>query len=359
MTITAAWDTWLAKARRRRPGLPAPQVLVASDRTGLEYRHGEQDRPFHTASIGKLFTATLVMQLVAEGRVALDAPLTTLLPAADTAGLFRHDGADLTDRVTLEHLLSHTSGVADYFEGPVTGTRPFVEQVVADRDHRWTPAEMLAFSRDHQRPVGVPGARFSYSDTGYLLLGRVIEEAAGADFATALHSRIFGPTGMTGSCLAFHTLPGGAAPGPDPAADLDLAPLWLGKEEVSRARSLSCDWAGGGVITTLDDLLRYQRALHTGALLSAEAVAWMSRPRHRFRPGIHYGAGMMSLRFPEFFPLLRGLGTPVGHIGVTATHLFHHPQHEAHVVLNFHGTTQMRRSFEFHIKVAQGLARAA
>ncbi len=357
MTTAASWDAWLAKAQRRRPGMPPPQVLVACDRTGREYRHGDQDRPFHTASIGKLVTATLVTQLVAEGRLALDAPLTTLLPAADTAGLFRHDGADLASRVTLEHLLTHTSGVADYFEGPTTGARPVTEQVTADRDHVWTPAELLAFSRDHQRPVGAPGARFSYSDTGYLLLGRAIEEATGTGFGAALHARILDPTGMTRTCLAFHTLPGGAASGPDPAVDLDLAPLWLGKDEVSRARSLSCDWAGGGLITTLDDLLDFQRALHTGALIPAAAVSWMSRPRHRFRPGIHYGAGAMTLRFPEFFPLLRGLGTPVGHIGVTATHLFHHPQHDAHVVLNFHGTTQMRRSFQFHITVAQGLAR--
>ena len=359
MTFATSWDSWLARARRRRPAMPPPQVLVASDRTGLEYRHGDQDLRFHTASIGKLFTSTLVLQLVAEGRLTSDARLTALLPATDTAGLFDHDGADHAPRVTLEHLLTHTSGVADYFEGPVTGTRPFVERVLTDRDHLWTPAELLDFTRDHQRPVGAPGARFSYSDTGYLLLGRVIEEVTGERFGTALHARIFEPTGMADSCLAFHTLPGGAASGPDPAADLELAPLWLGKDEVSRARSLSCDWAGGGVVTTLDDLLQFQRALHAGALIPADTVAWMARPRNRFRPGIHYGAGMMSLRFPEFFPLLRGLGTPVGHIGVTATHLFHHPQPDAHVVLNFHGSGQMRRSFQFHIAVARGLARGA
>ncbi len=82
-----------------------------------------------------------------------------------------------------------------------------------------------------------------------------------------------------------------------------------------------------------------------------------AEPRNRFRAGIRYGAGIMSLRFPEFFPLLRGLGEPVGHIGVLGTHMFWYSQHDGRVVLNVHSTREMTRSFRCHIRIAQLLAR--
>jgi D-alanyl-D-alanine carboxypeptidase len=305
-------------------------------------------------------TATLILQLGSEGRLRLDAPLTTLVPEADWGGLFVVDGADLAEQVTVEHLLSHTSGAADYFDGKTRAPRSFVDEITEAPDQVWTPGALLDYSRRFQRPVGRPGERFTYSDTGYVLLGRIIEETTSLSLGTALHQRVFDPSGMAQSCLLFRTLPGGEVSDvEDPAATLDIEPFWLDGHEMTHARSISCDWGGGGIVTTADDLIRFQDALHYGKLLPPESVAWMAEPRHRLRAGIRYGAGMMSLRFQEFFPLLRGLGEPVGHVGVLGTHMFWYPQHGSHVVLNFHSTREMTRSFRCHIRIAQLLARAA
>ncbi|UJH70373.1 hypothetical protein [Ornithinimicrobium sp. INDO-MA30-4] len=83
----------------------------------------------------------------------------------------------------------------------------------------------------------------------------------------------------------------------------------------------------------------------------------MLHVRHRMRRGIHYGAGSMTLKFGEFFPLLRWLPQPVGHLGVMGTHLFFYPNQQAHVVLNFHSTEEMSQSFQAQIRIAQLLAR--
>ena len=344
------------RARARR-GLPAAQVLVQG--RGFEFGSGDRSRRFHAASVGKSMTATRAFQLAEAGALDLDARITDLLPESDWHGLFVRDGRDHAAAVTTRHLLTHTSGAADYFGGKVTGGMRFGELLVREPGRLWTPADLLAFSRDHQRPVAEPGRRFSYSDTGYVLLGRVIEEAGGATLGAQLHEGIFAPAGMPDSCLLFHTLPGGApSEAADPAAQLDIAPLRLGRDEFSRARSLSCDWGGGGVVTTLDDLARFWTAWGEGTLVGERSRRAMAGFRSSFRPGIRYGAGLMRLHYEGFSPFLRGLPQPVGHLGVTGAHAFTVPERGIRIVLNFHSTREMLRSFRVHVRLMQLLTRA-
>lgn len=341
----------LQRVEKRRRGLPSPQVLVRSG--DCTFSWGERDRPFHAASVGKMFTATRVLQLVETGRLALDAPLTSLLPAAEIAGLFVIDGVDRAREVTPLHLLSHTSGVADYFGGPSSAPMTFAKTVTADLDHRWTPAELLDYSRVHQRPIGAPGRRFSYSDTGFVLLGRILEEAGGASLEAQLYEGLFAPAGMDDSYLLFPWTPDERACGRNSAAELEIAPLWLDGVDLSRATSLSCDWAGGGVVSTLDDLVAFTTAWTGGSLMNDSSRAVMGEARHRFRAGIRYGAGAMQLRYAGFSPLLAGMPSPVGHIGVTATHMFTFPARDLHIAMNFHSTREMVRSFRTHIELVR------
>lgn len=193
--LTAPWDKYFAgqTARRQRRGLPAPQVLVRAP--GFEYSSGDREQPFHAASVGKLATSALVLQEVEAGRLALTDAVESLLPADEVGGLFAAPGA------TAAQLLAHTSGVADYFEGKAASGPPFLDLVTGTPDRRWEPAELLAFSRDHQKPVGDPGQRFVYSDTGFVLLGRILEERTGRGFTELLRERVLVPAGMASSAL--------------------------------------------------------------------------------------------------------------------------------------------------------------
>lgn len=347
-TLRRATDSAADHRARRAAGLPAPQVLV--DAPGLTFTSGETTRRFHAASVGKMMTATLAFDLAERGLLDLDAPVTSLAPGHETRGLFAGPG------VTPRHLLTHTSGAADYFEDPAEGIA-FAERLRRDPDHRYTPDELLAVTREAQQPVGAPGERFHYSDTGYVLLARILEEAGGASLGAQLYERIFAPAGLRETCLLFHTLPGGApSSSPTPGADLDLAPLVVDGLDLSRAAALSCDWGGGGVVTTLADLRAFAAAWRRGDLIGEASRAAMTDTAQRFRAGIRYGAGAMRLRYREFFPLLFGMPTPVGHLGVTGAHLFF----DEHVilVLNAHSTAEMTRSFQLHIRLMQATARA-
>lgn len=342
---------WLERAARRRTGMPAPQVLVQAP--GLEFAFGDLSKPFHAASAGKLMTATLIAMLIEEGRFDFDTPIGTLLPAADLAGLPAATGVDLPTEVTVAHLLAHTSGLPDFFEPPQGfETACSITTIGLNRDLLWGPSGLLDEVR-RLPEVGRPGERFHYTDINYVLLGRIAEEATGERFAVLLRERVLKPSGMTRASTPYD-----AEEPPEDPSEIDVAPIWISGHELSGAHYLSHAWACGGVVSVPEDFVRFQRALHGGQLISPSSLARLVRPRHHFRRGIRYGAGTMTLRFEEFLPpMLRGLPQPVGHNGVTAAHVFHYPQQDAHVVINFHSTREMGRSFQAHIRLAQILAK--
>ena len=341
----------LERMARRRPSMPPPQVLVVAP--GLELESGGA-RPFHTASVGKVMTATLVGMLVEQGRLGFDTPVGKLLPASDLDGLPAAPGTDFAADVTVEHLLTHTSGLPDYFEPKRTTETDYSIEVTAGRpDRRWTPSDLLDEVRGREA-VGTPGERFCYGDPGFVLLGRTVEEVTGEPFNAVLRARVLEPSGMEHSSTPYSD-----ARTPADVAHLDVAPFWIAEHELSHALSMSLDWAGGGIVATPADLVSFQRALHGGQLVSPDTLLRMTTARHRFRRGIHYGAGMVTVRFGEFTPpFLRGLPEPVGGLGHFATHMFFYPELDAHVVLNFHAYRRMNQSFMTHARIASLLAGA-
>ncbi len=337
--------------RRRAPRLPAPQVLVEAP--GVRFAFGDVARPFHTASIGKVFTAVLIGRLVERGAFELETPIGALLPAAELAGLPAAAGVDPGTQVTVEHLLSHRSGLPDPLLPP-RGHRTdcSVTALAGDLDRRWTLTDVLTQTRGLPA-VGRPGERFGYTDAGYALLLRIAEERAGAPARELLRSQVFEPSDMRATHQPHDTATAAEL------AQLVIAPMWLGRADVSRSTALSIGSVDGGAVTTAEDLVRFRRALDGGRLISAPLLARLARPRSRLRRGIHYGAGHVTLRFGEFMPpLLRGLPEPVGGLGLTATHAFWYPAQQAHVVLNFGSTRAMRQSFQAHLAIARTLARS-
>src|SRR5690625_7436334 len=110
---------------------------------------------------------------------------------------------------------------------------------------------------------------------------------------------VFEPSGMTRSSMPFST-----ARTPADLQDLDIAPFWSNGTELSRALAMSLDWAGGGIVATAADVVRFQRALDQGKLVSPQYVAFIARPKNRLRPGIHYRSGLLP---PRSHGLLRPL----------------------------------------------------
>ena len=154
---------------------------------------------FRIYSITKTFTAVLVLQLVDEGVLSLD---DTVADWLDDPAVARIPNVE---QITLRQLLTHTSGVYDYF----AQDSPFWQDAYlgedADWSRVWTPEELLAYADGAAHaPDFAPGEGVRYSNTGYILLGLIVEEATGQAFADRLHQQILDPLGLDRHLLRRH-----------------------------------------------------------------------------------------------------------------------------------------------------------
>jgi CubicO group peptidase (beta-lactamase class C family) len=198
---------------------------------------------FRIASLTKQFTAAAILKLVEQGKLRLDDPVRKHLP--ETPALW--------EKVTIHHLLTHTSGVSTY---------TMDAELMKDRDKRHTPAEVIARLRD--RPLDFePGARFQYSNSGYLLLGMVIQRVSGTPYEAYLQEHVLGPAGMT------HTSTVDAPDAPDAAVGYTVDE----DDAMKPAQSIdmSLPFAAGALRSTVDDLVAWDRALSGSAVLREES----------------------------------------------------------------------------------------
>jgi D-alanyl-D-alanine carboxypeptidase len=328
------------------------QIKVFSQKLNLDYSFPSDstNQSYHTASIGKVFTATLVQMLAEKRLLSVKDLIHPFFSTAELDRLFVFQNVDYTQQVTIEHLLGHTSGIADYFEGSTTSGKSLMDEILSNPQFHWTPQKLIDFTRDHQAAVGIPGKIFNYSDTGYILLGLIIEKLTGKSFAKNLEDEIFQPLEMRDSYLMFYSEPMNTS-------KKNIEKIWFNDVEISGFESLSCDWSGGGIVSTTADLLKFNQALRNGRLVPKSTLETMEVCHHKFRPGIYYGLGMMEIRFKEFFFLLGHLPKTKGHIGILSTHLFYDSTRDAHIIMNFGSNTRMVESFKALIEIENILQR--
>ncbi|MFN7963341.1 MAG: alpha/beta fold hydrolase [Thermoanaerobaculia bacterium] len=229
---------------------------------GMGGRLARPDNPFRIASVTKTFTAVAVMKLVEQGRIGLDQPIAGLLSRASLEAL-RQGGAD-PQAITVRHLLGHRSGLGDY-----AITLEYFQAVLADPQRRWSRLEQLELALALTPPVP-PDLRFAYADTNYILLGEILERATRRPLARALRDTLgFARLGLKSTWLeSLEPAPPGIKPrlhqflaeidttGFDPSFDL---------------------WGGGGLVSTVDDLARFFRALFHGRILAPATLERMTR----------------------------------------------------------------------------------
>ena len=296
------------------------------------------NQTYHIASVGKLFTATLILQLVEKNKLSLDDKVQDILSKRILENLFVLKAVDYSSKVTIRQLLNHTSGIADYFESTNPNKKAVIDDITLHPDKFWTPMDLLDFTRNKQEAVSIPGEEFHYSDTGYILLGLVIEKVENKSFEKILSENIFQPLRMNSSYMHLRSKP-------IQRPSLSISPILLGDQDVTDFKSISSDWAGGGIVSTTYDLLLFHKALIEGKLISKANYESM-KGNYQFMDGIEYGLGMMTVDFGKMSFFIPSIPKLHGHSGILGTLLFYSPDFDTHIIVNLGNTDDVGESFE-------------
>lgn len=200
------------------------------------------DTRFQIASVSKTLTATAIMLLVERGTLNLQAPISAYLPNLPSAW----------SRVTVEQLLAHTSGIPDYLT--------FDE--FADRLNL-TPDEVIRVAASYPLDFE-PGREYEYSNTGYVLLGKIIETVSGQTYGDFLRQTIFDPLQMSATGREQNNTP--------------LALGYISFDQPARTYPITNRLGDGDLLSTVDDLYKFDRALYGEALLPRTAREKMFTP---------------------------------------------------------------------------------
>ncbi len=233
------------------------------------------------ASIGKMFVGATAADLAREGRLGLDDPIAKWL--GDRPWLERLPNAD---SITVRHLLTHTSGIGNHVENPAFAEA--FSEVVQHPDSTLAPAELVAFVLD-KPPSFSPGDGWGYSDTGYLLIGMIIETATGRSYYEEVTERFLRPVGLDDTAPSERRLlPGLAAGYVSPENPFGLQPKTTVAPGIM-GWNPAIEWTGGGLASTSRDLAVWAKALFEGPL--ADSVL-TSAPISPDVPGLGYGLGV-------------------------------------------------------------------
>jgi D-alanyl-D-alanine carboxypeptidase len=308
--MTQAIDTEGSDPAAMTPGLiilvdaPDGRYLNAMGVASMEEKTPLQpDARMEIGSNSKSFTIVLLLQLQEEGKLSLDDPLSKWL--SDWAEKIPYG-----DAMTLRQLAQHTAGLWDYGgEGPGEG---IIGGGATDPElltKHYTPGELVQYAIDNGDPYFEPGAegQWHYSNTGYILLGMILEKVTGQSLAELYQERIFDPLDME-SAILIEDVPA--------QGDLDSDGYFftqVDKYMNTTAWNASQGWAAGALAMTADDLLTYIKALAAGELFQDPATLQEMLTFTPFAMDgvIPYGLGIQD------FSIYGGVPNTWGHTGQT------------------------------------------
>ncbi|MFS0880199.1 serine hydrolase domain-containing protein [Metabacillus niabensis] len=325
-----------SKQVQKDKNLESAFLLVHSERNSIHLHIAEgamnPKQPAYMASVGKIFTSVLISMLYENGKISFEDRMTNYLNPEIVKHLHVYEGKDYTNDIKIKHLLNQTSGLYDNF-------RPLLNKVLDDPYFTISPQEAIIWAKTHQKPHFPPGNGFKYTDTNYHLLGLIIENLTGIPFHEALKQFIYQPLGMMNSSMLHYSDP------------LDkntqhLSDFYINKNKLTNHKGYAgLDYAGGGVVSTGEDLLKFMKALVSYQLVKKETLEMMMNDKAKYGVGIDYGYGIMQFKtVPLLMPKIFNVW---GHAGATGSYMFYHPKMDTYLIGTFNDFSYERKGVKF------------
>ncbi len=261
------------------------------------------DQQYFIASTTKLFTTAIVLQLVTEGKLQLNETIRTYVDSSLLNGLHVYKGKEYSQELTISQLLSHTTGLPDYFQGKNSKGVSLEQDILKGNDRFWTFEQAVEITKT-MKPLFAPGTpkKANYSDCNYQLLGKIIETITQKSYGDNCLERIVHPLGLSKTYLFS-----------DPT-DSTPKPLYYKSNELTIPKAMTSFGCDGGVVSTSAEMLIFTEAFFTGKLFPLNFIDQMQSWNRIFFP-LQSGMGIHLFKLPWLFNPAGALPYFIGHSG--------------------------------------------
>ena len=285
----------------------------------------QADDAYFIASVTKLYVTAVMILLTQEKKLRLTDKIHPYFSEGQLEGIHKLNGVDYLNEITIQHLISNTSGIPDYFFGKDSQGRTGADDLLSGQDSDWSLEKTLALVRNLQ-PKFRPGqkGKAEYSDTNYQLLGHIIEKATGRPVRDVFQQYLFQPLGLKATYVYS-----------DPADEKPVA-MYVGQSALQVPKYMASIPAEGGIVSTAGECMRFLKAFFNGTFFAAARIEELKEWRFMLRPAtMYFGVGLEKLWTPWFMSPTRPVRNILGFWGQTGSFAFYHQDSG----LYFTGTT--------------------
>ncbi|MDO6427679.1 serine hydrolase [Thalassotalea sp. 1_MG-2023] len=329
--------------------------------------------PFRIASISKTLTATLIMQMVEAGNLTLSTPISNILTDSDMPDHFtineihQINGVSHGESLTIKQLLNHTSGLRDYIaEAPNNSAESYSMAALQILDltgiqpsgiskQFWNSESLLKYffsSGMNQHAINTPGENYHYSDTNYLLLGIIIEKLSGMSLADNYQADIYSRSQMNASYLEWYETNTNKGPAHHYS---NLAPYGINEniDVIASGLNTSFDWAGGGIVSSIEELNFYVNNLFNNKLFQdIDTLKKMQQTVNVKDDNFSYGFGLKR----KEYQLAHKTVVVYGHDGAWGSGMYYIPATGTSIVFTLNQTAPQKK--DWLLEILRGLDKA-
>jgi CubicO group peptidase (beta-lactamase class C family) len=273
----------------------------------------QTDSKFFVASVTKMYVTAIVMILIEEGRLSLNDRIGTYLPDEIMHSLHIYKGRNYSSELSVEHLLSNTSGLPDYFFGKEDGQR-VADLLIGGDDEAWG----LERSVNHikkMKPRFAPGRGVLYSDVNFQLLGKIIETITGKSTGDVFSERIFQPLGFSDTYLYRDE------------TDTQPVAFYHGARRLWLPIYMASAGPDGGIVSTAKDITAFAKAFWGGKLFCKDKIVGLKQWRMMMPPPgmFYFGIGLERQPTPWILSPRNPINEIVGFWGQTSAYTWYNP----------------------------------
>ncbi|MBK9632102.1 MAG: beta-lactamase family protein [Saprospiraceae bacterium] len=296
---------------------------------------------YFIASTTKLFTTAIILRLKSEGKLNLEDKISHYLDKSILRGLHMYKGKEYSEELTIIHLLSHTSGLPDYFQGKGTCGKSLEDDIKNGNDQFWTFEDAIERTKA-MKALFIPATKnkANYSDANFQLLGKIIDVITNKSYSTNCDELIIKTLNLSNTYLYKDT------------TDKTPKTLYYKANELDIPKAMTSFGADGSIVSTSTDMLIFIEAFFIGKLFPKEYINDLQEWNNIFFP-MKSGIGIHMFKLPWIFNPTGAVPYFIGHSGLSGALAYYSPKENIFIAGTVNQVAHPDMSFKTMIKLTQ------